>query len=419
MYRCSPIAGERFYLRLLLTSVRGPKSLEDIRTVNGNNLTTQLLQQAFTNDNPAIDFGHYLIDDKLQGHDKSLQTFNLPEPLCNWQSLLESRDGNQIEANPLIRRALAFASEQALIEFNRMYSQLNQQQKHAFDTITSKIESDPSNSQFFLQGSAGTGKIFVYNTLCNYYKSRNEIVLCVASSGTAALLLPNGQTSHSLFKISSVNGCSTCNIRKDSNLAEMIRRAKLIIWDEVPMQHKYCFEAVHRTFQDICDDPEELYLFGGKPAVLDGDFAKIPPVIRRDNRADTVSASVKQSFLWSRLQLLSLTQNMRLTNLLNQNDIAFARFIANVSYDHTLYGSMTLPSYIHQTKQLNESISKVYNDDEISNLMTICNGQYFGERAILATRNDTVGRINEIVLNKMPGKKVTLLSTDSADINEA
>ncbi|CEI86280.1 hypothetical protein RMCBS344292_00723 [Rhizopus microsporus] len=161
------------------------------------------------------------------------------------------------------------------------------------------------------------------------------------------------------------------------------------------MKHKYCFEAVHLTFQGICDDLEELYLFGGKPVVLGGDFSQISPVIRRGNRADTVSASVKQSFLWSRLQFLSLTQNMRLTNLLNQNDIAFARSIANVSYDHTLYGSITLLSYIHQTKQLNEFISKVYNDDEISNSMMIRNGQHFGERAILATRNDTVGRIND------------------------
>ena len=97
---------------------------------------------------------------------------------------------------------------------------------------------------------------------------------------------------------------------------------------------------------------------------------------RKDNRADTVSASIKQSFLWSRLQLLRLTQNMRLTSLSNQNDIAFAIFIANVSYDHILYGSMALPGYIYQTKQLNEFVSKVYKDDEISNSMMISNGQY-------------------------------------------
>lgn len=35
IYHCRPFAGERHYLRLLLTSIRGPKSFEDIRTVNG------------------------------------------------------------------------------------------------------------------------------------------------------------------------------------------------------------------------------------------------------------------------------------------------------------------------------------------------------------------------------------------------
>ena len=35
MYYCSPIAGERFYLRLLLTSVPGPTSFEDLRTIAG------------------------------------------------------------------------------------------------------------------------------------------------------------------------------------------------------------------------------------------------------------------------------------------------------------------------------------------------------------------------------------------------
>jgi hypothetical protein len=143
---------------------------------------------------------------------------------------------------------LDFDPIRASANFNRMPGQLNQQQKDVFDTIVRKIESDPSNSQFFLQGPTGTGKTFVYNTLCNYYKSKNEIVLCIASSGISALLLPNGQTSHSLFKTPlSTDECSTCSIRKDSDLAGLIQRAKLIIWDEVPMQHKYCFEAVHRT----------------------------------------------------------------------------------------------------------------------------------------------------------------------------
>lgn len=35
MYHCNPFAGERYYLRLLLTVVRGAKSFQDLRTVDG------------------------------------------------------------------------------------------------------------------------------------------------------------------------------------------------------------------------------------------------------------------------------------------------------------------------------------------------------------------------------------------------
>lgn len=40
MYHCSPLAGERFYLRMLLITVRGPRSFEDLRTVNGRLYST-------------------------------------------------------------------------------------------------------------------------------------------------------------------------------------------------------------------------------------------------------------------------------------------------------------------------------------------------------------------------------------------
>lgn len=49
---------------------------------------------------------------------------------------------------------------------------------------------------FFLDGPAGTGKTILYKALCYNIHAWNKIVLCVASSGFAALLLPGGHTSH-------------------------------------------------------------------------------------------------------------------------------------------------------------------------------------------------------------------------------
>lgn len=35
MYHCNPTAGERYYVRLLLTAVKGPQSFKHLRTVRG------------------------------------------------------------------------------------------------------------------------------------------------------------------------------------------------------------------------------------------------------------------------------------------------------------------------------------------------------------------------------------------------
>jgi chloramphenicol O-acetyltransferase len=41
---------------------------------------------------------------------------------------------------------------------------------------------------------------------------------------------------------------STCNLTDNhQELKLMIRDADAIFWDEAPMQHRYIFEAVHRT----------------------------------------------------------------------------------------------------------------------------------------------------------------------------
>lgn len=78
---------------------------------------------------------------------------------------------------------------------------MNTDQKQAFDEIVTAITEDSWNAHFFLQGAGGTGKTFLYTALCHYFRAQGKIVLCVASSGIAAELLPGGQTSHFCFQI--------------------------------------------------------------------------------------------------------------------------------------------------------------------------------------------------------------------------
>lgn len=99
---------------------------------------------------------------------------------------------------------------------------------------------------FFVYGYDETWKTFIWRALSSAIHSRGDIVLTIALSGIVALLRPSGRTAHSRFAIPFIVGeCSNCTIQPKTNLAELIYKAKLIIWDEAPMMHHHCFEALN------------------------------------------------------------------------------------------------------------------------------------------------------------------------------
>jgi len=80
-----------------------------------------------------------------------------------------------------------------------------------------------------------------------------------------------------------------------SHLAELVCKEKLIIWNEVPMLHRHCFEAVDHNFRDILrpDNGDHTYIpFGGKVIVFGGDFRQILSVIPKGTRQEVAHASI-------------------------------------------------------------------------------------------------------------------------------
>ena len=85
-----------------------------------------------------------------------------------------------------------------------------------------------------------------------------KILLIVASSGVASLLLPNGRTAHSRFRIPiQLDELSTCDIKRGTKLAKLLIETNLIIWDEALMTNKQCFEAFDRSIKDIMAEFDE------------------------------------------------------------------------------------------------------------------------------------------------------------------
>jgi len=92
-------------------------------------------------------------------------------------------------------------SEQLLADEG--FHSLNNDQKDAFHWMWNSIANNEGKI-FFIDGPGGTGKTYLYELICHVMQAQALIVLHVASTGLACLLLPGGQTAQSMFKIPTI-----------------------------------------------------------------------------------------------------------------------------------------------------------------------------------------------------------------------
>ncbi|XP_074267073.1 uncharacterized protein LOC141590375 [Silene latifolia] len=218
-------------------------------------------------------------------------------------------------ANTMVMDELSYDKESLQAEHASQLSSMTDEQTTVYNEIMEAIASN-QGGVFFVYGYGGTGKTFIWRTLCAALRSKGEIVLPVASSGIATNVDTCGRTTtRDLAFNQSHRKLHLPRLKPGSDLAELLIRAKLIIWDEAPMTHKHGFEAVDRSLKDVMRvvDPRNATLpFGGKVVVFGGDFRQTLPVVSKGSRADVVHASLCSSYLWSSCKVLTLTKNMRL-----------------------------------------------------------------------------------------------------------
>lgn len=474
MYFVPPSAGEQFYLRTLLTTVKGPTSFEDLRQYRGVQYATfreaclarglleddgewrTCLQEAShmqtgarlrhlfatmllfchpvepqqlwndfrhhicddlwhrlriagrvdPSDEDVFDYGLYLLDRVLRQSGHLLSEFSMmPQWHQDWEHIVD---------NPLIAEQLNYNRDDELAQANTWIQQLNNEQHGVFTRITESVQHEHGET-FFLDGPGGTGKTFIYNTLCNWVRSQGWIALCVASSGIAALLMPGGRTAHSQFKIliEGLTESSVCSIPKESNLAGLLRATRLILWDEALMQHRHTHEALERTLRDIrdCDKP-----FGGVTVVFGGDFQQTLPVIPKGTQEQIVEASLPRSYIWAFIRsdsadrVLRLRENMRLDA--GEEEQNFASWLLDVGHGRNVNsgGKIDIPHDMvcPDLKSLTDFIYPGIDG-------VVPPPAYFLDRTILAARNNDVDDINDTVLDRMAGGILQFISADSIE----
>jgi hypothetical protein len=177
--------------------------------------------------------------------------------------------------NRLVEEELAYDQHSLTTNADNAKDRLNDDQHNAYETILNVV-TNKEGKLFFVYSSGGIGKTFVWTTLLFHLRGQGKIMLAIASSGIASLLLLGGRTAHSRFKIPiDLHDESTCNITQQMKVAELVCKADLIIWDEASMMHHRAFEVVDRTLRDLMqlDDAHATEkIFGGKTVVLGGDF---------------------------------------------------------------------------------------------------------------------------------------------------
>ncbi|KAM0910043.1 hypothetical protein ACQ4PT_014417 [Festuca glaucescens] len=211
---------------------------------------------------------------------------------------------------------MSYDTEKLSAEATTLLLKLNADQRVAYKTIVDTVLAEKPGF-YFVSGFGGAGKTFLWNAIIAYLRGQGKIMLTVASSGVAALLLAGGRTAHSRFKIPlQVDSNSFCDIKRGTNLADLLKETCLIIWDEALMTSRKCFEALDRTLRDVlsADDPLLADVpFGGKVVVLGGDLRQILPVIEGGSRPQIIDAAITQSPLWKSVVPLVLSINMRLS----------------------------------------------------------------------------------------------------------
>ncbi|KAK9724002.1 hypothetical protein RND81_05G040500 [Saponaria officinalis] len=491
IYFAPPNSGELYYLQLLLNTVKGATSYDDIRTVDGvvhpsykaacNALglldgddewnvalnesatwcTAPQLRELFTTillfcevtDPKTLWAAHWekLSDDILprQRRRMGVEDLTLSEEQIKNYALYElelilNRNNRslkqfpdfplpdclllQVSENRLILEQQDYNKQEMSIQADHMEAKLNDDQKKVFSDVIGSVQKN-QGGLYFVYGSGGTGKTYLWKTIITRMRSQGRIVLAVASSGIAALLLIAGRTAHSRFEIPlNVNDSTTCRIDHGSDLAQLIRQTRLIIWDEAPMVHRHAFEAVDRALRDIMhtDDPTaKNKVFGGKTVVLGGDFRQILPVVPRKGRTDIVDASISKSTqIWPHCKVLKLVKNMQLMHGKDDRENAdieeFSRWVldigdgkvtatAKTGEDEKTWISIPEDMIIENT---GDSVASIVEEVYPNLLENYTDTAYLQGRAILTPKNDTADEVNNYMLTLIPGEQIVSKSVD-------
>jgi len=274
----------------------------------------------------------------------------------------------------------------AATERDQLLQLFTDEQHAALTTVSNSIGSNSSCNVFAVLASAGCGKTVFANGLAASVRSRGGIVISVAASALAAMLLVQGSTAHSTFHIPiPANDCSMCHL----SICERrwIREAQLIIYDECSMVHQHVADTVERSLRDVCRDNRP---FGGKTVVFTGDFKQLLPVVRHGRGCDF---TMQRCSWWRQVRKLNFTINWRAVRF-----PAYSTFLEQVGSGEI--DTVTVPD---------SSIVTSYD----AMIDAVYGSRFDVKNQILALTLETCAAVNKLCISRLPGDVVACPAVDS------
>ncbi|XP_053213304.1 uncharacterized protein LOC128396721 [Panonychus citri] len=327
----------------------------------------------------------------LDVHQKKLVDYGLPTVDCERVIYPQFTDPERMAASS---------------NSDRIASIANSEQKLIIDHVKSIVfDVHVADRIIFIDGAGGTGKTFIYNCLIDWMVGLNETVIPVAWTGMAATLLKGGRTSHSRFGLPlTFLETSVSKISVQSKEAELLRKAKLFIWDEASMIPVRALSVVDSLLRDIM----QIQLpFGGKTFVFGGDFRQILPVVPNGGKIETVNNCIKKSPLWQHFKVMKLTVNMRAS----RSSQAFRDLLLSIGDGEypNINGVVLLPNDLIMPE--NADIVKEIFGTNVNEI--IKDPDSFSSRSILCPKNIHCDEINHRILNMLDGQSKVYFSLNT------
>ncbi|WP_405218842.1 ATP-dependent RecD-like DNA helicase [Agrococcus sp. Ld7] len=251
--------------------------------------------------------------------------------------------------------------------------------------IAERIER--GEDHLFITGRAGTGKSTLLRHLTE--TSKKQIIVC-APTGVAALNV-GGQTIHSLLKLP-LGVIAEAPLRQSAELKRMLGKLDLLVIDEISMVNADLMDAVDRSLRQARG--VRSVAFGGVQVVMFGDPYQLAPVPGdAEERAYFADHYDSMWFFDARVWREERLDVVELVHIHRQTDLEFKQALNAVRHG-------TVTAEIAQL--LNDAGARTPPGDDV---------------LTLATRNDTVTRINARELARLSGRSKTAVAEVSGDFS--